>query len=94
MQWLCLWPVIWEDLVLGLSLLHQEYSIVIDIKIIETPMAGAINEKYLEALKKAAALERIGKPEEIAQVVTGLCMNSYITGEVIRVDGGTRFPHI
>jgi NAD(P)-dependent dehydrogenase (short-subunit alcohol dehydrogenase family) len=57
-------------------------------------MADTINDKYLEALKKASALERIGKPEEIAQVVTGLCMNSYITGEIIRVDGGTRFPHL
>jgi NAD(P)-dependent dehydrogenase (short-subunit alcohol dehydrogenase family) len=57
-------------------------------------MAGGINEKYLTALKSAAALDRIGRPEEIAQAVTGLCMNSYITGEVIRVDGGTRFPHL
>lgn len=29
-------------------------------------MAEGINEKYLDVLKKAAALERIGKPEEIA----------------------------
>lgn len=57
-------------------------------------MAEGINEKYLTALRGAAALERMGKPEEIAQAVTGLCMNSYITGEVIRVDGGTRFPHL
>lgn len=57
-------------------------------------MAGGINQVYLDALKKASALERIGKPEEVASVVTGLCMNSYITGEIIRVDGGTRFPHL
>ena len=57
-------------------------------------MSEKINDKYLEVLKKASALERIAKPEEIASVVTGLCMNSYITGEVIRVDGGIRFPHL
>jgi NAD(P)-dependent dehydrogenase (short-subunit alcohol dehydrogenase family) len=57
-------------------------------------MAAGISEKYLEAIRKSAALERNGRPEEIAQVVCGLCMCSYITGEIIRVDGGTRFPHL
>jgi ketoreductase RED2 len=57
-------------------------------------MAAGITDKYLESIKKSSALERIGKPEEIAQAVTGICMNSYITGEVIRVDGGVRFPHL
>ena len=57
-------------------------------------MAGGIGEKFVEAIKKSAALDRLGKPEEIGQCVVGLCMNSYITGEIIRVDGGSRFPHL
>ena len=33
-------------------------------------------------------LKRIGKAEEIASVAAFLCNNDYITGQVIRVDGG------
>ena len=57
-------------------------------------MASELTPKYVEVLSRATAIERIGHPEEIATCITGLCMNSYITGEVIRVDGGIRFPHL
>lgn len=57
-------------------------------------MADGIQEKIQDVLRKSTALGRLGKSEEFASCVTGVCMNSYITGEVIRLDGGQRMPHI
>lgn len=33
-------------------------------------------------------LDRYGYPEEIADVVVGLCQNTFVSGQIIRVDGG------
>jgi len=33
-------------------------------------------------------LGHMGKPEDVAEFVAFLCSANYITGEVIRVDGG------
>ena len=41
-----------------------------------------------EALEKMIPLGRLGKPEEIAETVVFLASSDYITGEVVRVDGG------
>ena len=62
--------------------------------IIATPMGKEINEKVAEMIKKTTPLDRLGDPKEIGHCVVSLCMNSYITGEVIRIDGGIRLPHI
>ncbi|MGO4751328.1 SDR family oxidoreductase [Streptomyces sp. 2MCAF27] len=35
---------------------------------------------------------RMGRPEEYAALVQHLCENDYLNGEVIRLDGGLRFP--
>lgn len=55
-----------------------------------TEMTGSLNEKVLEAIKQETPLGRAGEPEEISNVVAFLAsdLSSYITGEVIRVDGG------
>ena len=55
-----------------------------------TEMTGSLNEKVLEAIKMETPLGRAGEPEEISNVVAFLAsdLSSYITGEVIRVDGG------
>ncbi|QFU75674.1 SDR family oxidoreductase [Halioglobus maricola] len=41
-------------------------------------------------LKKAAVLDRLGEPEEIAEAVVFLCSDraSFITGQILSVDGG------
>lgn len=57
-------------------------------------MADSVNQKYQEILRKATAIDRLGDPSEFADAVVGICMNSYITGEVIRLDGGARLPHL
>ena len=50
----------------------------------------AIQHLPLKELEKRIPLGRIGRPEEIASVVSFLISEraSYITGQVIRVDGG------
>lgn len=55
-----------------------------------TEMTGNLNKKVLESIKKETPLGRAGEPEEISNVVAFLAsdLSSYITGEVIRVDGG------
>lgn len=55
-----------------------------------TEMTKNLSEKVLEAIKQETPLGRAGNPEEVSNVVAFLAsdISSYITGEVIRVDGG------
>lgn len=57
---------------------------------IETDMTNALTAEQREALAKQIPLERLGKPEDIAQAVLFLASDSasYITGQVLVVDGG------
>ncbi len=57
---------------------------------IETDMSEAVRNKAGEIIKKAIPLNRLGIPDDIANVVLFLCgpAASYITGQVITVDGG------
>ncbi len=55
--------------------------------LIDTDMTRKLGLKE-EALKSAIPLGRAGKPEEVAEAVVFLLQADYITGEVLRVDGG------
>ena len=46
--------------------------------------------KIAEGLKRAAMMNRLGEPEEIAEAVVFLCSDraSFITGQILSVDGG------
>ena len=57
---------------------------------IQTPMTDAVPEKAKEELKRMIPMERLGKPEDVAQAVLFLVSenSSYITGQVLNVNGG------
>lgn len=57
---------------------------------IETDMSQAVRSLAGDKIKEIIPLKRIGAPEEIAAVVAFLASDdaSYLTGQVIRVDGG------
>jgi len=57
---------------------------------IMTEMTENLDEKVLESIKKETPLGRAGNPDEVSNVVAFLAsdLSSYITGEVLRVDGG------
>jgi 3-oxoacyl-[acyl-carrier protein] reductase len=57
---------------------------------IETDMTAAMTEEAKKALFAQIPLERLGKPSDIAALVTFLASDaaSYITGQVFVVDGG------
>lgn len=57
---------------------------------IETPMTDALNETQKQATLAQIPMQRLGKPEEIANVAVFLAspLSSYITGQVLAVDGG------
>ncbi len=57
---------------------------------IETEMTLALPEKIIENYKTLIPLQRLGRPEDVAEVCVFLAgpHSSYITGQVIHVDGG------
>ena len=58
--------------------------------VVDTAMNGHLTRSELAALGEETPLCRIGRPEEIAQAILFLASEraSYITGQVLRVDGG------
>ncbi len=57
---------------------------------IETPMTEGLPEKVKEELMRLIPMERLGKPEDIAEAVLFLVSeeSNYITGHVLKVNGG------
>jgi len=56
---------------------------------IETAMTAVLPEEIQAGIVKDIPLGRIGRPEEVAEVVAFLATKgSYITGTVIHVNGG------
>ena len=57
---------------------------------IETDMTAVLTDEQKETAAKNITLGRLGQPEDIANTALFLAsdMGSYITGQVISVDGG------
>ncbi len=58
--------------------------------VIDTAMNAGLDEQSREELKEEIPMGRFGLPEEIAKAVVFLCSDesSYITGQILRIDGG------
>ena len=57
---------------------------------IATDMTEAMTEEAYSSVKKNIPMDRIGTPEEVAEIIAFLAgpQSGYVTGQVICVDGG------
>ncbi len=57
-----------------------------------TEMLATVPEKVIKMLEEKTPMQRLGQPEEIAKTYLFLASDesSYITGQVIGVDGGLK----
>ncbi len=55
---------------------------------IDTDMNKDLSSEEIKELENEIPLKRMGEPQDIADTTYMLVENRYITGEVIKVDGG------
>ncbi|HPW57931.1 MAG TPA: SDR family oxidoreductase, partial [Candidatus Rifleibacterium sp.] len=57
-----------------------------------TEMLATVPEKVIKMLEEKTPMQRLGQPEEVAKLYLFLASDesSYITGQVIGVDGGLK----
>ena len=56
--------------------------------LIDTEMNNDLSEEDIKTLEEEIPLGRMGKPEELVSTVKMLIENTYITGQVIEINGG------
>jgi ketoreductase RED2 len=56
--------------------------------LVATPLTAELHEQHA-ATAATVPLHRSARPDDIAEAVIGLLRNSYVTGQVIGVDGGS-----
>ena len=82
-----------QNILLALIKKHlsrQEAYLIIQSAAMKSWNSKNTSEKAIEETLSRVSMKRLGKPEEIAKVALFLAsdMSSYLTGQVIRVDGG------
>ena len=59
--------------------------------IVETPMLATVSEEFRAGLASGVPFpQRLGRPEEYAQLALAIIDHDYLNGEVIRMDGALR----
>ena len=59
--------------------------------IVETPMLATVSDEFRAALAAGVPFpQRLGRPEEYAQLALAIIEHDYLNGEVIRMDGALR----
>ena len=56
--------------------------------VIDTDMNRVLGQQTLDALAQETPVGRIGTPREVAQAALYLASASFVTGQVLAVDGG------
>jgi NAD(P)-dependent dehydrogenase (short-subunit alcohol dehydrogenase family) len=61
--------------------------------LMDTPLLGLLPAPAKQALGEGVLFpKRLGEADDFAQLAVAIIQNSYINGEVIRIDGGLRMP--
>ncbi len=59
----------------------------------DTPLLGMLPEEQRNALGQSVLFpKKLGQPVQYGELVAHIAQNSYLNGEVIRLDGGIRMP--
>jgi NAD(P)-dependent dehydrogenase (short-subunit alcohol dehydrogenase family) len=86
--------------VVGMTLPAARDLSVVGIRVVtiapglfDTPLLGMLPEEQRDLLGQSVLFpKRLGRPEQFGQLVVQIAQNSYLNGEVIRLDGGIRMP--
>ena len=79
-----------------LELYAGDEEILADIEIRITELlaeAGVEKGGVITSAEVASVRERLGEPEEFAELVGHICSNRFLNGSVIRLDGANRMPY-
>jgi NAD(P)-dependent dehydrogenase (short-subunit alcohol dehydrogenase family) len=59
----------------------------------DTPLLAMLPQEQRDALGQSVLFpKRLGDPAQFGRLVVDIARNSYLNGEVIRLDGGIRMP--
>jgi NAD(P)-dependent dehydrogenase (short-subunit alcohol dehydrogenase family) len=86
--------------VVGMTLPAARDLSVVGIRVVtiapglfDTPLLGMLPQEQRDQLGQSVLFpKRLGDPSQYGQLVTQIVQNSYLNGEVIRLDGGIRMP--
>lgn len=80
-----------ETLTVGMAKMGAEFNILVNAVragMTDTPFWQDKTNQEIEIRKNMIPLKRIGKPEEVAEMICFLLSHSYITGQTIAISGG------